>query len=121
MVDIWLYREAVNRFDIILSRGLRALRSAGWPLPPYKEDPVIAGSLYLSLVERYGPAMGTQVFQKMWTEHKGPFQEGAKYDATKPSVVRKVEKAGGVLPGIGVLGRDIPLPWPKPPRQKRKS
>ena len=75
----------------------------------------------LSLVERYGPAMGTQVFQKMWTEHKGPFGEGAKYDAEKPSVVRKVEKAGGVLPGIGVLGRDIPLPWPKPPRQKRKS
>jgi hypothetical protein len=118
--DIWLYPPATNPFDIILSHGLRALRGFGWPLPPYKEEPVIAGSLYLSLVDRYGPAMGTQVFQKMYTERKGPFQEGAKYDAEKPSVVRKVQKAGGVLPGIGVLGRDIPLPWPKGQRPKRK-
>ena len=98
-MDIWLYREAANRFDIILSRGLRSVRKWGWPLPPEKEkEPVVAGSLFSSLVDRYGPTMGLHVFQQMYAERKGPFQEGAKYDPEKPKVARKIEKAGGLIP-----------------------
>jgi hypothetical protein len=102
MPDIWLYREAANRFDIILSRGLRSLRRRGWPLPPDKEEPVVAGSLYLSLTDRYGTTMGTEVFRKMYAERKGPFAEDAKYDPEKPRVARKIEKAGGIIPDPAV-------------------
>jgi hypothetical protein len=99
-IDIYLYPEAGSRFDIILSVGLRSFgRRLGW-FPPEEEvaPPVIAGSLFTSLVDQYGATMGLVVFQKMYAERKGPFQEGAKYDPEKPGVARKVAKAGGVLP-----------------------
>jgi hypothetical protein len=99
-IDIYLYPEASGRFDIILSVGLRSFgRRLGW-FPPEEEvaPPVIAGSLFVSLVDQYGATMGLHVFQKMYAERKGPFQEGAKYDPEKPSVARKVAKAGGVVP-----------------------
>lgn len=100
-IDIYLYPEASGRFDIILSVGLRSFgRRLGW-FPPYseeKEEPVVAGSLFNSLVDQYGATMGLHVFQQMYAERKGPFQEGAKYDPEKPGVARKVAKAGGVLP-----------------------
>jgi hypothetical protein len=99
-IDIYLYPEAGVRFDIILSVGLRSFgRRLGW-FPPQEEvaPPVIAGSLFVSLVEQYGALQGLHVFQAMYAERKGPFQEGAKYDPEKPSVARKVAKAGGVIP-----------------------
>jgi hypothetical protein len=99
-VDIYLYRVA-SKFDIVLSKGLRALlhNRRGWLVEEKpQEEPVVAGSLFTSLVEQYGSTMGLQVFQKMYAERKGPFQEGAKYDPEKPSVVRKVATAGGVVP-----------------------
>jgi hypothetical protein len=98
VVDIYLYPEASFRFDIILSRGLRSTRNWGWPLPPEEEKPVVAGSLYLSLVERYGRTMGLHVFEQMYAERKGPFGEDAKYDPDKPKVARKIAKAGGIMP-----------------------
>lgn len=105
MVDIYLYPEAGWRFDIILSFGLREeTRRKGW-FPPDEEKPVVAGSLYASLVDRYGPTMGLHVFQQMFEERKGPFGEDAKYDPDKRSVARKIKKAGGIMPDPVVLLR----------------
>ena len=99
MVDIYLYPEASFRFDIILCHGLRVTLNWGWPLPPEKDEkPVVAGSLYASLVERYGRTMGLHVFQQMYEERKGPFGEDAKYDPDRPKVARKIAKAGGIMP-----------------------
>ena len=108
-MDIYLYPAAKSKFDIILSRGLRKWHH-GWPLKPYseeKQEPVIASSLYASLVERYGTTMGLHVFQQMYAERKGPFQEGAKYDPEKPRVARKVERAGGIVPDPTARLRDL--------------
>jgi len=97
IVDIYLYAEAPNRFDIILrhgpSRGKR-----GWPVEPDSEKPVVAASLYESLVAQYGDVIGGHVFEQMAVERKGPFAEGAKYDLDKRSVKRKIRKAGGLIP-----------------------
>ena len=95
-IDIYLYGEAPNRFDIILRHGL--VRRRGWPMEPDSEKPVVAGSLYTSLVERYGTTVGTHVFEQMYSERKGPFAEDAKYDPDKRSVARKIRKAGGLIP-----------------------
>ncbi len=96
-MDIYLYHEATTRFDIILRHGLSG-RRLGWPLEPDKERPVVGGSLYASLVERYGEAVGGHVFEKMAEDRQGPFAEGAKYDMDKRSVQRKIAKAGGLIP-----------------------
>jgi len=96
-MDIYLYPEAINRFDIILRHGLSG-RRLGWPLEPDSEKPVVAGSLYLSLVARYGDVVGVHMFEAMYEERKGPFAEDAKYDPDKRSVQRKIRKAGGLLP-----------------------
>jgi hypothetical protein len=85
-IDIYLYPEAPNRFDIILRYGL-SRRRKGW-FPPDSEKPVIAGSLYESLVDRYGAVVGEHVFRQMFEERKGPFGEDAKYDPDKRSVAR---------------------------------
>ncbi len=97
IVDIYLYAEAPNRFDIILRLGL-VRGKHGWPVEPDSEKPVVAGSLYESLVGQYGDVVGGVVFEKMAQERKGPFAEGAKYDLDKRSVKRKIRKAGGLLP-----------------------
>jgi hypothetical protein len=119
MFDIYLYKEAVNRFDIILSKGLRSLRRRlGW-FPPEKErEPVVAASLFHSLVDRYGTTMGTEVFQKMYQERKGPFGEDAKYDPDKPKVARKIERAGGVIPPEPKYLGDRGFVMPKPKRRR---
>ena len=97
IIDIYLYPEATNRFDIILRHGLSG-RRWGWPLEPGSERPVVGGSLYVSLVGQYGDAVGSHMFEAMAEERKGPFAEGAKYDLDKRSVKRKIAKAGGLLP-----------------------
>jgi hypothetical protein len=96
IVDIYLYAEAPNRFDVILRFGPSLRR--GWPVEPDSEKPVVAASLYESLVGQYGDVVGGEVFRKMAEERKGPFAEGAKYDLDKRSVKRKIKKAGGLLP-----------------------
>ena len=103
MVNIYLYKRVVEHFDIILSKGLRALRRhLGWFPPQPEKEPVVAASLFHSLVDRYGTAMGTEVFQKMYQERKGPFGEDAKYDPDKRSVARKIARAGGIIPDPAV-------------------
>jgi hypothetical protein len=95
-MDIYLYPEAPNRFDIILRFGLSG--ALGWPLEPDSEKPVVAASLYASLVKRYGEVVGGHMFEKMAQDRQGPFAEGAKYDMDKRSVKRKIAKAGGLIP-----------------------
>ena len=63
--------------------------------------------LYDSLLERYGPREGPEIFARMAAERTGPFAPGAKYDLADPRVERKVERAGGVLPDP-LKGRDDP-------------
>lgn len=105
IIDIYAYAKVPRRegvyFDIILRHGV-ARRRKGW-FPPGSEKPVVAGSLYDSLVERYGKALGTEVFERMYDERKGPFGEGAKYDPAKPKVARKIARAGGLIPDPAVL------------------
>jgi hypothetical protein len=70
-------------------------------LPPYlppEQAPAVARTLYRDLIERYGTRVGPAVFEAMAQERKGPFAPGAKYDLDKPSVERKVKRAGGLIP-----------------------
>jgi hypothetical protein len=93
---------SAEAFGVVTVSGTVEWHARGWPLQPYVEEghdePPVAGALWASLVEQYGTAKGLRVFQQMYAERKGPFQEGAKYDPEKPSVARKVAKAGGVVP-----------------------
>jgi hypothetical protein len=97
MTDIWLYIEATPDTDIILYYGLRASDSHDWlppqhprqtrpiyPLLPPKgpAQPIVAHSLFEDLVARYGKHEGERIYYEMQAEYVGPFQPGAKYDAT---------------------------------------
>jgi hypothetical protein len=99
MPDIWLYPEAAPDTDIILYFGLRDTGASHDWLPPQRprqtsrvypllppvptqQPVVVATSLFLDLVARYGQREGERIYYEMQAEYKGPFQPGAKYDAT---------------------------------------
>jgi hypothetical protein len=107
MVDVFLYPEAANRFDIILSHGLRSVgvvvQETPWAGSGFRrqkrikvpdELPPVAVSLHEALVDRYGETTGKEVWSKMLVGRDGPFGEGMKYDPDKKRVARKLEDAG---------------------------
>lgn len=98
MIDIYLYVEAADPNDIILSRSPRPVplgkRTRAIFVGVPDEEPPIAQSLFHSLVEQYGNEEGALVWARMLVERKGPFADGAKYDPAKPEVAIELIDSG---------------------------